>query len=186
MRASRSDQRHSTYVIRFPFQEEGIYALRSGFRARSVEGDDDFRSPTPQSPPVGRGRSVGGPMSYSPSQREGARGWDSGAGSLAFANSRAFIRAVLSNTADASIQGARRGKAPNEVQRPARSTFRMARVRRATPARSVRPVPRKRESGCCKLDLAYPAQVHTLLGMPQIIVVLHCQPAFRRTPERFG
>lgn len=95
--------------------------------------------------------------------------------------------AVLLNIVDASIQWARREKALNEVpKRPAGSTFRMARVRRATLARSVGPVPRKRESGCCKLDLAYAAQVHTLLGMPQIIVVLHCQPAFRRTPERFG
>ena len=33
-------------------------------------------------------------------------------------------------------------------------------------ARSVGPVPRRRESGCCKLDLAYPAQVHTFLDMP--------------------
>jgi hypothetical protein len=106
---------------------------------------------------------------------------------IAFANSRGFIRAVLLNIVDASIQWARREKALNEVpKRPAGSTFRMARVRRATLARSVGPVPRKRESGCCKLDLAYAAQVHTLLGMPQIIVVLHCQPAFRRTPERFG
>ena len=33
------------------------------FSARSLEGEDDFRSPTPQSPPVGRGRNVAGPMS---------------------------------------------------------------------------------------------------------------------------
>ena len=78
------------------------------------------------------------------------------------------------------------GESPERSPRPARSTFRMVRVPHATLARSVRPVPRKRESSCCKVDLAYAAQVHTLLGMPQIIVVLHCQPAFRRTPERFG
>ena len=39
------------------------------------KGGNDFRSPTPQSPPVGRGRSIDCPMTYSPSRREGARGW---------------------------------------------------------------------------------------------------------------
>ena len=39
------------------------------------KGGDDFRSPTPQSPPVGRGRSIDCPITYSPSQRERARGW---------------------------------------------------------------------------------------------------------------
>ena len=51
-----------------------VYALRSGFSARSLEGDDDFRSPTPSSPPVGRGRNVSGPMSYSTSPTGGGEG----------------------------------------------------------------------------------------------------------------
>ena len=140
-------------------------------------------------------------MIYSPSQREGARGWAkkyptpkscpqwvySGAGSLAFANSRGFIRAVLSKSWMQVSKEARRGKHRTKSRSdPPDPTFRMARVAHATLARSVRPVPRKRESGRCKVDLAYAAQVHTLLGMPQIIVVLHCQPAFRRAPEHFG
>jgi hypothetical protein len=46
----RSDQRHSTSVIRSP---GGNIRVTIGFSARSIEGDDDFRSPTPQSPPAG-------------------------------------------------------------------------------------------------------------------------------------
>ena len=39
---------------------------RSGFR---------YALAHPSIPPVGRGRSIGCPMTYSPSRREGARGW---------------------------------------------------------------------------------------------------------------
>ena len=50
----------------------------------------------------GRGRGVATPKSCPQ--------WEySGAGSLAFANSRGFIRAVLSNIVDASIQGRAEG-----------------------------------------------------------------------------
>jgi hypothetical protein len=54
---------------------------RLGTSAKARRGDRPiaFRFsmpwPTPQSPPVGRGRSIGCPMTYSPSRREGARGW---------------------------------------------------------------------------------------------------------------
>jgi hypothetical protein len=70
----RSDQGQSTHVIRSPFQEEGISALRSGFRRALLKETMIFNRPPLN--PLPWGGDVGEPMSYSPSQRNGRGGAD--------------------------------------------------------------------------------------------------------------
>ena len=93
------------------------------------------------SPPTGRGRGW--------RHAKSCPQWEySDAGSLAFANSRGFIRTVLSNIVDASIQR-RAEEAPNEV--PKRPASLVARARREVP--SYRSTCR-RESATCPEDRA--------------------------------
>ena len=58
-----------------PSLPDSISVIPIAFRFSVCPGKEggDFRSPTPQSPPVGRGRSIGCPMTYSPPDG-GARG----------------------------------------------------------------------------------------------------------------
>lgn len=37
---------------------------------------------------------------------------------------------------------------------------------------------------CCESDFPDHAELHMLLGMPEIVVVLHGKPTFRRTAKR--
>ena len=40
--------------------------------------------------------------------------------------------------------------------------------------------------GCCEPDLHDLAELHMLLGLPEIVIVLHGQPTLRRTAKRLG